>query len=257
MISLTSCKVQQSTVSTAQDAPMVLKGPAWAAAWQQKAGEYKALCHQAYNLAHMRLDDLIQQPFDKPLAIVTDIDETVLDNSPYQVHQAIHNAEYSDPSWVEWTARVDCDTVPGALSFFQYAKSKGVAVFYITNRLEEERGATLKDLQRWGFPDATDDHLTMKTTTSSKKLRREKVSNNYEILLLLGDNLSDFSAVFDKKPLEERNDKVRENASKFGNRFIVFPNAMYGDWDGAIYKHQYSLPPQEKESIIMQALKKY
>ena len=252
-----SCKVQQKFEKTEQEAPIVLQGPGWAAAWQQKAGEYKALCYQAYNLARLRLDFLVQQTSEKPLAIVTDIDETVLDNSPYQVHQALRNAEYSDSSWMEWTARVECDTIPGALSFLRYAKSKGIAVFYITNRLEKERTSTLKDLQRWGFPDATDDHLSMKTNTSGKELRRSKVADKYEILLLLGDNLSDFSAVFDKKPMVERNNQVQDNAAMFGRRFIVLPNPMYGDWDGAIYNYQYNLPPKEKEKIIIGSLKKY
>lgn len=253
----TACKVQQKMGRFEQEASMILQGPAWAAAWQQQAGEYKALCYQAYNLAQMQLDILLQQQYTKPVAIVTDIDETVLDNSPYQVHQASRNAEYSDSSWVEWTARVDCDTVPGALSFLRYAKSKGVTVFYITNRLEKERDATLKDLQRWGFPDGTDEHLTMKTTTSGKETRRKKVADNYEILLMLGDNLSDFSSVFDKKPLAERNNQTKNNAAMFGKKFIVLPNAMYGDWDGALYQYQYNLPPKEKEKIIILSLKKY
>ena len=253
----TACKMQQKVTGADLEAPVILKGPAWAAAWQQKAGEYKALCYQAYNLAQMRLDILLQQRYSKPVAVVTDIDETVLDNSPYQVHQALHNEEYSDSSWMEWTARVDCDTVPGALSFFRYAKSRGVAVFYITNRLEKERVPTLQDLQRWSFPDATDDHLTMKTTVSGKELRRKKVADNYEILLLVGDNLSDFSAVFDKKPLAERNEMTKNNAAMFGKKFIVLPNAMYGDWEGAIHQYQYNISPKEKEKIMMQVLKKY
>lgn len=253
----TACKVQQTATATASEAPLVLKGPAWAAAWQQQAGEYKALCYQAYNLAQMRLDILLQQQYTKPVAIVTDIDETVLDNSPYQVHQALQNEEYSDSSWMVWTARVDCDTVPGSLSFLNYAKNKGVAIFYITNRLEQERSVTLKDLQRWGFPDAVDAHLTMKTTTSGKEIRRNKVADNYEILLLIGDNLSDFSAVFDKKPLAERNDQARNNAAMFGKKFIVLPNAMYGDWEGALYNYKYELPAAQKESMIIKGLKKY
>jgi 5'-nucleotidase (lipoprotein e(P4) family) len=253
----TACKLPKKATVADREAPIVLKGPAWAATWQQQAGEYKALCYQAYNLAQMRLDVLLQQSYTKPVAIVTDIDETVLDNSPYQVHQALHKEEYSDSSWMEWTAQVDCDTVPGALSFLRYAKNKGIAVFYITNRLEAERRATLKDLQRWGFPDAIDDHLTMKTTSSGKEPRRKKVADNYEIVLLLGDNLSDFSSVFDKKPLAERNDQAKSNAALFGTKFIVLPNAMYGDWDGALYQYQYNLPPEEKEKIILQSLKKY
>jgi 5'-nucleotidase (lipoprotein e(P4) family) len=167
------------------------------------------------------------------------------------------NEEYSDSSWVKWTNRVDCDTVPGALSFLLYAKSKGADIFYITNRLESERASTLKDLQRWGFPNATDDHLTMKTVTSGKETRRQKVAAHYEILLLLGDNLSDFSSAFDRKPLEERNAQTRNNAAMFGNKFIVLPNAMYGDWEAAIYEYRNELSPQQKDSIIINGLKKY
>ena len=158
---------------------------------------------------------------------------------------------------MEWTAKVDCDTIPGALSFLRYAKSKGVDVFYITNRLEAERIPTLKDLQRWDFPDAVSEHLTMKTTTSSKKTRREQVADTHEILMLLGDNLSDFTHFFDKRPLEERNNHVLDNSAMFGTKFIVLPNAMYGDWDGAIYKYQYHIPAEEKEKIILKSLKKY
>ena len=257
IVGTSSCKVQHNIDNAENTSPLLLQGPAWAAAWQQKAGEYKALCHQAYNLARMRLDELVQDTSAKPFAIVTDIDETVLDNSPYQVHQALKRAEYSDSSWVEWTSRIECDTIPGALSFLRYAKNKGVSVFYITNRLEKERAATLKDLQRWGFPDATDGHLTMKTTTSGKEIRRKRVSEEHEILLLIGDNLSDFSAIFDKKPLEERNLQVKNNAIMFGSRFIVLPNPMYGDWEGAMYNYQYGLQPHVKEKIILQSLKKY
>nr|WP_299382964.1 5'-nucleotidase, lipoprotein e(P4) family [Allomuricauda sp.] len=250
------CSIKQNP-GKISNTSIVLQGPAWASVWQQKSGEYKALCFQAYNLARTRLDALLQKKYTQPLAIVTDIDETVLDNSPYQVHQALNNEEYSDASWMEWTARIDCDTIPGALSFLRYAKSRGVDIFYITNRLEAEREATLKDLERWGFPDATDSHLTMKTTTSGKEPRRAKVAITHEILLLLGDNLSDFSEIYDKKTIDKRNDLVIDNSTTFGNRFIVLPNAMYGDWDGAIYKYQYDLPAKEKERIIVESLKRY
>lgn len=253
-----SCKVQRNTAGSNTNAPfLVTQGPLWGAVWQQKASEYKALCYQAYNAAKMQLDILLQQSYSKPLALVTDIDETILDNSPYQVHIALKNEEYADASWVEWTKRVDCDTVPGALSFFTYAKSRGVDVFYITNRLEVERDATLKDIQRWGFPDAVTNHLTMKTTTSGKEPRRKTVADSHEIIMLFGDNLSDFSAVFDKQPAEIRNAATRDNAALFGSKFIVLPNAMYGDWEGMLYQYEHTLAPATKDSIIIGGLKKY
>lgn len=257
LLAAISCKVQHSAVSNVSAPSLVTQGPLWGAVWQQKASEYKALCFQAYNTARLQLDILLKENHDKPLAVVTDIDETILDNSPYQVYSSLKNEEYSDSSWIAWTKRVDCDTVPGGLSFFQYAKSKGVSVFYITNRLEEERPQTLKELQRWNFPDATNDHLILKTAGSGKGPRRDKVSENYEIVMLFGDNLSDFSSVFDKKAQGERDDQTRSNAAMFGSKFIVLPNIMYGDWEGALYNYQHALPVKQKDSIIVSGTKKY
>lgn len=257
LISNNSCKVQHNLSGNNPAPSLVTQGPLWGAVWQQKASEYKALCFQAYNTARMQLDILLREPHTKLLALVTDIDETILDNSPYQIHSALRNEEYTDAAWIEWTKKVDCDTVPGGFSFFAYAKSKGVNVFYITNRLEAEREQTLKELQRWNFPDATNDHLILKTAGSGKGPRREKVAETHEIVMLFGDNLSDFSSAFDKQPLDKRTAAAQNSAALFGTRFIVLPNAMYGDWEGALYNYQYKLPPQQKDSIIISGLKKY
>ena len=254
---MVACRVQKISSGTNHAQSMVIQGPLWGAMWQQKAAEYKALCYQAYNIASLRLDAILLQPHTKPLAIVTDIDETILDNSPYAVHQAFRNLGYSDETWMQWTARTECDTIPGSLSFLKYASSKGVQVFYITNRLEAERSPTLKDLQRWNFPDATNDHLFLKQTTSGKEQRRSIVAQNHEIVLLLGDNLSDFSPIFDKQPFEKRNMAVTNNAVYFGARFIVLPNATYGDWEGALYNFDYNLTPEQKDSIIKLQLRTY
>ncbi|HEY0272452.1 MAG TPA: HAD family acid phosphatase, partial [Chitinophaga sp.] len=117
-------------------------GPAWAALWQQRSAEYKALCWQAYQVAALRLDQDLAQPHEKPLAVVTDIDETVLDNSPNTVHQALQGKGYTQQDWEAWTAKAAADTVPGALTFFRYAAAKGIDIFYISNRSETERAAT-------------------------------------------------------------------------------------------------------------------
>ena len=209
-------------------------GPLWGVVYQQRSGEYDALCHQAYNLARWRLDALLAQqtPDAKPPAIVTDIDETLLDNSPYAVHQGLLGKTYSDSTWIAWTARAACDTVPGALDFLTYAASRGVTIIYITNRLQVEQDATLANLQRWGFPQADTHHLVLRQphAPSSKESRRQIVRADYNVLLYLGDNLTDFSPLFDQQPTPVRKDRVRENAALFGSSFIVLPNAVYGDW---------------------------
>ncbi|HMG09519.1 MAG TPA: HAD family acid phosphatase, partial [Mucilaginibacter sp.] len=66
-------------------------GKVWASLWQQRAAEYKALCFQAYNIARQRVDEGVKRISTKPLAIVTDIDETLLDNSPYDAKRGLQN----------------------------------------------------------------------------------------------------------------------------------------------------------------------
>lgn len=257
IIGLFACKTTRPVAEKNTATTLIPGGPAWAALWQQQSGEYKALCLQAYQLAALRLDQYLAAKGSKPLAVVTDIDETVLDNSPYSVHQALAGKGYDDKSWMDWTAKVAADTVPGAPSFFKYAASRGVKVFYITNRDERERAVTLQNLQRYQFPDANDQHLFLKTTTSGKEPRRQQVLQQYEIVMLFGDNLGDFAAIFDKKPVGERNAAVLQSAASFGSRFIVLPNPMYGDWEGALYNFQYKLSDQQKDSIMKSRLRNY
>jgi 5'-nucleotidase (lipoprotein e(P4) family) len=248
-----ACKAPKQTTQTL----LVPQGAAWAALWQQRSAEYKALCFQAYNIARVRLDEQLLLQQSKPLAIVTDIDETVLDNSPYSVHTAVRGESYSDKTWSEWTAKAAADTVPGGLSFLRYASSKGVHVFYITNRAENERSATLKNLQHFNFPDADDAHLLLKTTASGKESRRQQVLQTHNIVLLMGDNLSDFAAIFDKQPQEQRESIAKQSAADFGKRFIVLPNPMYGDWLPAMFQYNYKQSNLQLDSILKSQLKDY
>lgn len=231
-------------------------GKLWASLWQQRAAEYDALCFQAYNVAKLRLDNSVNASHPKPLAIVTDIDETVLDNSPNAVQQALLGKDFEQEAWYKWTSKAACDTVPGSYSFFKYAASKGVTVFYITNRDEREREATLKNLQKYGFPNADNEHLLLKQATSGKESRRKSVLTTHEIILLIGDNLSDFASLFDKKPEQERQAVTQNQSENFGKLFIVLPNATYGDWENAIFKYNYQLSPAQKEELIKNSLQK-
>ncbi|WPU99777.1 5'-nucleotidase, lipoprotein e(P4) family [Mucilaginibacter sp. cycad4] len=231
-------------------------GKIWASLWQQRAAEYKALCFQAYNIAKLRVDEAMKNPGDKPLAIVTDIDETVLDNSPYDARRALQNLDYSDATWKQWTDKAVADTVPGAPAFFKYAASKGITIFYITNRNENERASTLKNLQLYGLPNADDEHLQLKTTSSSKEARRLNVLKTHNILLLCGDNLPDFDLLYDNHPAEENRTATTQRLQKeFGSRYIVIPNPSYGDFEGALFRINYKLSPAQKDSVIRAKIK--
>jgi 5'-nucleotidase (lipoprotein e(P4) family) len=245
-----------STTSTSANTSITNDGKLWASIWQQRSAEYKALCFQAYNIARQRVDEGLKKVSDKPLAIITDIDETLLDNSPYDVKRALQNLDYNDKTWKEWTDKATADTVPGAPAFFKYAASKGITIFYITNRNENERAATLFNLQRYGLPNTNDEHLFLKNGNSSKESRRLEVLKTHNVLLLCGDNLPDFDLLYDNHPTEESRIAATQRLRKeFGNKFIVLPNPSYGDFEGALFQYNYKLSPAQKDSIIRAKIK--
>ncbi|MDB5003584.1 MAG: 5-nucleotidase, lipoprotein e(P4) family [Mucilaginibacter sp.] len=246
--------------ANAQDTPKDLStangGKVWSSLYQQRAAEYKALCFQAYNMAKLRLDAALKHKGKKPLAVVTDIDETLLDNSPYDAARAINNQEFDLKAWKQWTAKGIADTVPGAPSFFKYAASKGVVVFYITNRDEDERLGTTQNLKLYHLPYADDTHIILKQAVSSKEARRQAVLSKYNIVLLCGDNLTDFDALYDNKPSEESRMATTEKLKKqFGNKYIIIPNPSYGDFENAIFKFNYKLTSAQKDSVIKSLIK--
>jgi len=248
---------KQSKVNAPASLDLTADGKLFTALFQQRSAEYKALCFQAFNIAHIRVDEALQQTQAKPLAIVTDIDETVLDNSPYDVKQSLQGKDYEQKSWEEWTGLAQADTVPGALPFLKYAASKGVKIFYLTNRAETERKGTLANLVRFGLPDAVNEHLILKQNISSKESRRQTIAQTHNIIMLMGDNLGDFSALFDKKPEDERMKNTYASAADFGKRFIVLPNPVYGDWENSVYKYNSKLTTAQKDSLIKSVLKSY
>jgi len=253
MLAASRTNAQQAPINTGNT--IDINGKLWASLWQQKAAEYRALCFQAYNIAHLRADQAVSKHTAKPKAIITDIDETLLDNSPNAVSQAMQGKNYEQAAWLNWTSKAAADTVPGAPSFLKYAAKKGITVYYITNRSEAERASTLKNLQKYAFPNADDAHLLLRANTSSKEVRRQQVMKDYEVIMLLGDNLADFSALFDHKTVAERLQNTEAEAAKFGDRFIVLPNADYGDWESSLYDYKYNLTPEQKELILRRALK--
>lgn len=253
------CLVACSTTKKNQGSPLpsslVADGKLWSSLFQQRAAEYKALCWQAFNIARTRVDQAAANPGTRPLAIITDIDETFLDNSPYAVHRALKGLDYDPASWTEWTQKGVADTLPGALGFFRYAASKNIEIFYITNRYEKERAGTLANLKLFDFPFADNQHLILRQDASTKEPRRQQVAKTHDIIMLLGDNLADFSAVFDKRTEKDRELQVQQLAAEFGKRFIVLPNANYGGWEDAIYQNTHNWTPAQKDSLIKTVLR--
>lgn len=224
--------------------------------YQQKAAEYRALSYQAYNLARWRLDaDLDKKNVKKlpkaerkmPRAIVVDIDETVLDNSPAQAYAAKNGIGFNLKDWHAWGEMRKAKAVPGSVEFLNYAVSKGVKIFYVTNRDDVQKAATIENLQKVGFKDVSADNVMLRTKESSKDARRATVAAKYRIVLLAGDNLDDFTSAFERKSVADRFAETDKAKDQWGKKFIVLPNPSYGTWENAIYEYGRLTEAQKAE----------
>lgn len=221
--------------------------------FQQHAAEKRALSYQAYNLARLMLDNELRMArLTKKMAIVVDIDETVLDNSPFEAKSIIENTDYP-VYWDEWCQEEKARPIAGAVEFLNYAKSKGADVFYITNRKEHLKDVTIKNLQKEGFPFADESHVMMRTTTSNKEPRRTTVEETHHIVLLMGDNLGDFSNIFDIDDNDRRFELTDSLKNEFGKRFIMLPNPMYGAWASNLITNS-ELSEKDKLEILKKSL---
>lgn len=226
--------------------------------WHQTAAEYKALCYQTYNLAEMQLKEKLQNhafPYEKPPAVVMDLDETVVDNSFFNAQLILDNVNFSKEKWKAWSDLQNAGSIPGAIQFIKFARDEGVKVIFVSNRRVTELDNTMKNLQKLGLTELDSNDFFLRSEEGSKAHRRKKVSENYEILMLFGDNLADFTELFDKQSLSKRSDLVDSLRMEFGSHFMVLPNALYGEWEGAMFDYQREWTPVQKDSIRKSLLK--
>jgi 5'-nucleotidase (lipoprotein e(P4) family) len=230
--------------------------------WQQTSGERRALSYQAFALARMLLDrDLrMNHRNSKQRAIIVDLDETILDNGRNEGRMLKNGVAFNQQDWTDWVNRAEATAIPGSLEFLRYAASRGVRVFYITNRNDLQKQGTATNLKKLGFPNVNDQTLLVQTDPNnlSKESRRQGVGAKYRIVLLMGDDLNDFASVFENsKTVESRVEAADRNKNLFGSRFIMLPNPMYGSWETAIYGHGSKLSVAEKALKRKDALKAY
>lgn len=204
--------------------------------WQQTSAEYDALCYQAFNTASSSLKEIIERgEFEKSPMVILDLDETVIDNSPYNGKLVLENTEYSKESWKSWVNKREANLVPGALEFIQFAKQNGAKIGYISNRSVDDLEATMALMQRKGI-DCGPRDFKLKSESSSKSKRRYQFDEVASIVMLIGDNLADFDDVFDQEGLSvtQRMGHTEALKDKFGKKFIILPNVMYGNWQKAL-----------------------
>lgn len=230
----------------------------WAVAWQQTAAEFAALCHQAYNLARLQLDLRLQErgQDDKPLAVITDIDNTVLHADSYWGYLVNEGHDFfDDATWDEWLPHNLMTPVPGALDFLRYCEKRNVEVFYVTNRDQGERTYeyALRQLEALNFPYADNNHLYVFRETSDKTPARRSIATRFEIALMLGDNLNDFRRDYYVEGVDERMALMERDREDWGSRFILLPNATDGHWVRAIFGDSEPAPTAENRRRLREA----
>lgn len=201
--------------------------------YQQQSAEVRALQRQAYNVATQKLAEAVENAEDpSKLAVVSDLDETVIDNSALLARDLANCHTYDAwDTWLPWERDGKPTLIPGAKEFLTYADELGVSIRYISDRSDEQKSYTMDTLNELGLPQISPE--TVLLLGPPKTERRELVSADHQIVLMLGDTLHDFDGGFRKTPLDHQKSLVEDNAAKWGTEWIVFPNATYGTWSEA------------------------
>lgn len=232
--------------------------------WMQTSAEYHALCRQTFNAAIREIKQRVKAakrrqgrpvgPDKKPLAVVTDLDETILDNGRFQSEMdAVVWADrmdtgYSRGRWEQWERgnAEEVGLLPGAGPFIAEVENLKVAMVYISNRLESLKDGTIRALAHngintQGLQDITQGRLLLSDGASSKQARIKQAEEKFHVVAFLGDNLNDFPGETEQatSPTERiaASRKKAELASElWGTRWFMLPNPVYGNWDQILPK---------------------
>lgn len=227
--------------------------------WTQTSAEYSASTLQAYRLAAANLDQALADPqwtaaleqvndySGLPPAVILDLDQTVLDTSPYNARIVLDYGSHSEQHFAEWCRESTAPAIPGVKGFLDRVVERGVTVIYISARAEALRECTTENLRSLGLPLEGQQHLLLRdgTPTTRKTLQRTRAAARHRILLLIGDDLGDFVARA-KSDRETRLALVDEHTRRWGRQWIVLPNPMFGSWSASLYGFDYSLPREER-----------
>lgn len=246
-----------------------------ALAWAQTAIEHDLIYLQTYRDAQAQLlqalrdpqwdalptDDRVAPLKDLKPAVVLDIDETVLDNSPYQARLVRSGGEFNEADWAAWCKEEAARALPGAVAFTQFAAKHGIAVIYISNRAKDLDEVTLANLRKAGLPVAGPDAFLglgtfvpgCEQVGTEKSCRRQLISHRYRVLMQFGDQIGDFVGTMANTDTA-RAQAVAPYMAWIGTRWFVLPNPTYGSWEPALFNNDWSAPRDQRRREKIEAL---
>lgn len=228
--------------------------------WVKHAAEYDAITRQVYGFAQRDLQRFVddtswsampeqENAEHLPPAIIFDVDETVLSNVDFQL---TFERPFANQKLDDWSKSRDAAPVAGLFEFATAAREAGVELFFITNRPCQpiegdaracpQKDTTIEDIGELGI--ATDaDHVMLSDEqpdwTREKIVRRKIVAQTHRVIMLMGDDLSDFVSCVREKAAapcaehtthENRELAVKEFDHYWGAGWYILPNPMHGSW---------------------------
>ena len=220
--------------------------------FDQTAAEDYALFTQGFELARLRValsanERLTQGADPASFYVISDLDETLLDNSAYNGWLIETGRDFHDDTWRLWCKAREAIATSGSVRFASDMVAQGIKIFYVSSRFEDNRADTAFVLKSLGFPlpddspDAVKSHLFLAGMVLTPGGAPTKKGAQYAYikqrmgvgpLLHLGDNLSDHEPdrYGSKVPFDQRALNAETDAARWGNDWIVFPNPVYGAW---------------------------
>ncbi|MBU6198790.1 MAG: acid phosphatase [Xanthomonadaceae bacterium] len=229
-----------------------------AAVWMQTSVEHDLVYAEIYRMAEGKLLAALGDPqWDAlprgerthdaaklPPAVIVDIDETVLDNAPFEARMIRDDVTFNAQAWNAWVRQASARPLPGALEYAKFAAAHGVTMIYISNRDVTQADSTRANLAADGFPLTDAAVLNRGVATpgcvdrdsGDKGCRRRLVAQRYRVLAMFGDQLGDFIDGADADNAT-RAERIAPYRDWFGARWFALPNPAYGSWESALTKH--------------------
>lgn len=192
--------------------------------WITNSSEYKILCEQTYKNAWDNLSEVLKNA-NSQSAIIMDLDETILDNSDYQVGLTEKNESYKPESWFVWVNQEEAKLVPGAKAFIDSVRTTKTRLIFLSNRMAKNELPTINNMKQLSIHEEDDIFLLRIDKPDKKHIRRAEVVNGtgrikdigpMNVLAYFGDARHDFPDP--------------DDYYVFGKNMFMFPNPMYGKW---------------------------
>jgi len=228
--------------------------------WVKNSVDYKAVTIQIYRNARQALPRMIEDKSwtalpgqtdagDLPIAVILDIDETVVSNIDFQIS---FERPFTNRKLEMWGRENPAQPIPGAVEFVEAARAAGVTVFFLTNRPCEkyadedddcpQKQTVIDNLGELGIqvaPEFVSLSHEQPDWTREKLVRRQLIGKDYRIIMVIGDDFADFVPCARNKvvaPCTEpgtrasREAAFEQYADYWGNGWYILPGPTHGSW---------------------------